>query len=69
MAAIKQADEIAEVFPENVVLYILEDDKAKVSLGLTISKKQTAILMHLGNKVRLPDHDLLIGPQHKLIPP
>ena len=39
MAGVKQADEIAEVFPENMVLYISQDDKAKVSLGLTISKK------------------------------
>ena len=67
MAGVKQADETAEVFPENMVLHISQDDKEKVLLGLTISKKVTAILMHLDYKVRLPDPDFPIGPQHKLI--
>ena len=40
----------------------MQDDKAKVPLGLTISKKQTAIFVHLDYKLRLPDHDFLIGP-------
>ena len=68
MAGVKQADEIAELFPEEMVLYISQHDKAKVPLGLTISRKQTAILMHLDYKVTLPDHDFPIGPQHRLIP-
>ena len=68
MAGVKQADETAEVFPENMVFYISQDDKVKIPLGLTISKKQTAIFMHLDYKVTLPDHDFPIGPQHKLIP-
>ena len=40
----------------------------KVLLGLTISKKQVAILMHLEYKVALPDHDFVVDKQHKLIP-
>ena len=39
----------------------------KVLLGLTISKKQVAILMHLEYKVALPDHDFMVDKQHKLI--
>ena len=68
MASVKQADELAELFPPETVLYISQDDKAKVPLGLPISKKQTAILMHLEYKVLLPDHDFAIAPAHKLIP-
>ena len=67
MAEVKQADEIAETFPKNMVFYISKNDKAKVPLGLTISKKKTAIHMHPDCKIRLPDHDFLIGSQHKLI--
>ena len=33
-----------------------------------ISKKQTAILMHLEYKVMLPDHGIPIRTKHKLIP-
>ena len=40
-------------------IYVLfsVDDKARVSLGLPDSKKQTMILMHLEYRVKLLDHD------------
>ena len=65
---IKQVDELASLFPASLVFYSSQDDKARVPLGLPISKKQTAILMHLEYKVSLPDHDFTVGECHKLIP-
>ena len=37
-------------------------------LGLLVSKKQTAILMHLEYTVKLPDRDFAIGEKHRLLP-
>ena len=42
--------------------------RARVPLGLPVSKKQTAILIHLEYKVLLPNHDFAFGESHKLIP-
>lgn len=39
MAVVKQADELAEMFPEDMIFYISQDDKIKVPLRLVISKK------------------------------
>ena len=61
-------EELACLFEPNEVFYLSQDDKAKVPLGLPISKKQTAFLMHVDYKVILPDHDFPIGARHKLIP-
>ena len=67
-AVCTSAEEFACLFDANDVFYLSQDDKAKVPLGLPISKKQTAILMHVDYKVTLPDHDFPIGAKHKLIP-
>ena len=39
MAVVKQADELAEMFPEDMIFCISQDDKIKVPLRLIISKK------------------------------
>ena len=44
------------------------DDKAKVSIGITATKKQTPLLMHMEYQVTLSDHDFVVGFKHKLIP-
>ena len=63
-------NDIAEVFPAELILYISHDDcQVKILLKVIISKKKTVILMHLENKVTLPDHNFLVGMQHKLMPP
>ena len=61
MASVKQVDELASLVPASLIFYLSQDDKACVPLGLPISKKQTAILMHLEYKVSLPDHDFPVG--------
>ena len=37
-------------------------------LGLLVSKKQTAILMHLEYTVKLPDRNFPVGEKHRLFP-
>ena len=68
MASVKCARDLAQLFGEEHVFFLSQDDKARVPIGLPISKKQDVMLMHLDYKVSLPDHDFLIGANHKLIP-
>ena len=42
-------------------------DKARVPLGLPVSKKQTTILMHLEYKVMLLNYDFLMGKNINLL--
>ena len=44
------------------------DDKAVVKLGVVAAKMQTAIVMHLDYKLRLPNHDFIVATKHHLIP-
>ena len=44
------------------------DDKAIVKLGVVAAKMQTAIVMHLEYKLRLPNHDFIVANKHHLIP-
>ena len=44
------------------------DDKAKVPIGVTAAKYQSALVMHMTYEIRLPDHDFVKAPKHKLIP-
>ena len=48
--------------------YVSIDDKARVNLGLAAANLQSPILMSLEYKVRLNDHDYVVGNRHKLIP-
>ena len=66
-ASVKMAKDLANLFSAHS-FFLSQDDKARVPIGLPISKKQTAFLMHLDYKVTLPDHDFPIGENHKLIP-
>ena len=50
------------------MLFVSNDDKARVPLGLAAASLPSPILMHLEYKVRLPDHDFVVGARHKLIP-
>ena len=68
MASVMFARELANLFGDNHVFFLSQDGKAHVLLGLPISKKQTAILMHLEYKVTLPNYGFHIGENHKLIP-
>ena len=56
MASLMFARELANLFGDNHVFFLSQDGKAHEPLGLPISKKQTAVLMHLEYKVTLPNH-------------
>ena len=60
--------EVANIFGPLATLFLSNDDKAHVPLGLAAASLQAPILMHLSYKVRLPDHDFVVGAKHKLIP-
>ena len=49
------------------IFFLSADDKARVPLGLSVSKNQTTILMPLEYRVKLPDHDFPIVEKCKLI--
>ena len=68
IASVKHARELASLFSDENVFFLSADDKARVSVGLPVSKRQTTILMHLEYRVKLLDHDFPIGGKHKLIP-
>ena len=68
MASVKHANELAAMFSAENVFYLSQDDKARVPIGLPVSQRQTALLMHVEYKVKLPDHTFPIGEKHKLIP-
>ena len=67
MASVKHARELESLFLDKNVFFLSADDKARVPLGLPVSKEQTAILMHVEYRVKLPDHDFPISEKHKLI--
>ena len=67
MAFVKHARELASLFSDENVFFLSVDGKARVPLGLPMSKKQTAILMYLEHRVKLTDHDFPNGENHKLI--
>ena len=60
-------DAVRLLGPE-VVLFLSNDDKARVPLGLAAANKQAPILMHLDYKIMLPDHTFVVASSHTLIP-
>ena len=59
---------VCKFFGPQSVLFLSNDDKARVPLGLVAASLQILILMHMEYKVRLPDHNFVVGPRHTLIP-
>lgn len=53
--------------PDNCIC-MSNDDKAVVPLGKTAAKLQAPILMKANYRVRMPDHDYIVGTRHHLIP-
>ena len=60
--------EVAKLFSPHAVLFIFNDDKVKVPLGLTAATLQAPLLMHLEYKVKLPDHSFVVATRDKLNP-
>ncbi|KAF6018422.1 hypothetical protein EB796_023278 [Bugula neritina] len=67
-ATVKYVHQLAAALGPSEVLFISQDDKARVPIGITAANKQAPLLMSLEYKVTLPDHDWVIAQKHKLIP-
>ncbi|XP_062556883.1 uncharacterized protein LOC134221713 [Armigeres subalbatus] len=67
-STIRNVESLASILGPNQVIFLSQDDKAKVPIGLTAANKQAPLMMHLEYRVRLPDHDWVIAPKHKLTP-
>ena len=67
-SSIRTLEEIAAILRPEEVPYHSLGDKAKVTIGITATKKQTQLLIHMKYQVALPDHGFVVGSKHKLIP-
>ena len=59
---------VCKLFGPKAVLFMSNDDKARLLLGLTAASFQAPLVRHIEYKVKLMDYDFIVGPQHKLIP-
>ncbi|CAF4163407.1 unnamed protein product [Rotaria sp. Silwood2] len=67
-ATIRYMKDLASIFGNDCVLYLSQDDKCKVPLGLPAARVQAPMLMHLDYRISLPDHDWVVAPRHQLTP-
>lgn len=67
-ASIRHVEELASLLGPEEVIFLSQDDKARVPIGIAAAHKQAALLMHMEYRVKLPDHNWVIANQHKLIP-
>lgn len=58
---------VRKLFDPQAVLFISHDDKDKVTLVLAAATLQSPILVNLEYKLRLPDHNFVVGARHNLI--
>jgi len=68
MSFVNDIQQLEELFGPDQILFLSNDDKARVPIGLAAATLQSPLLMHLEWAVRLPDHDFVVGPRHKLTP-
>ncbi|KAJ1522452.1 hypothetical protein ONE63_001642 [Megalurothrips usitatus] len=68
VASIRNAKCIASVSGSSEVAVLSKDDKCRIPLGISAATKEAPLLMHMEYRVRLPDHDWVVGSRHKLIP-
>ena len=57
---------VCKFFGPQSVLFLSNDDKARVPLGLAAASLQASILMHMEFKVSLPDHNFVLGSRRAL---
>ena len=65
MNTIDHLKTLAETFGADAMLFLSQDDKARVPLGLPAARKQAPLLMYHDYKISLPDHDFVIASGHK----
>ena len=67
-ASISYLEELASLLGPAEVTFHSQDDKARVTIGITAANKQAPMIMHMEYKVKLSDHDFVVAPKHKLVP-
>lgn len=67
-AGIRYLEGIASSLGPEEVIFLSQDDKARVPIGIAAANKQAPLLMHTEYRVRLHDHDWVVADKHKLIP-
>ena len=58
---------VCKLFGPNAVLFMSNDDKTKILLGLAGAILQAPLLVHIKYKLKMLDHDFISGKQHRLI--
>jgi hypothetical protein len=61
----KYLEELSLILGPTEVCFLSQDDKARITIGMTAANKQTPFLMHM---VSLSRHDWVVAEKHKLIP-
>lgn len=59
--SIHNLETLAGLLGPNETVFLSQDDKAKVPLGIAAANKQAPLLMHLEYQVRLADHDFVVA--------
>lgn len=60
--------ETSHMFCPHAAVFLSNNDKGQAPPGLVAASLQAPMLLHLSCKVRLLDHDFVVGERHKLIP-
>ncbi|XP_044594835.1 uncharacterized protein LOC123272182 [Cotesia glomerata] len=67
-STIRSLESLASLLGPDQVIFLSQDDKARVPIGITAANHQAPFLMSMEYRVRLPDHDWVVAERHKLIP-
>lgn len=67
-STIRHLEQIASILGPKEVIFVSQDDKARVNIGVCAANKQRPLLMHLDYRVSLPDHDWVVASKRKFIP-
>ncbi|CAF0991460.1 unnamed protein product [Didymodactylos carnosus] len=67
-ATIRYIKDLAGIFGNDCVLFMAQDDKCKIPIGMPAAKIQAPMLMHLDYALRASDHDWTQAPKHQLTP-
>ena len=67
-ATLNSLVEVASLLGPDEAMFLSQDDKSRVPIGITAANKQAPLLMHVEYRVTLPDHDWVVADRHKLIP-
>lgn len=67
-ATLKNLESLASMLGPKQCTFLSQDDKARVPIGITAAKEQQSLVMHVDYRLKLPDHDFMIGERHKLTP-